>query len=116
MIKHIISLILLIVSVLLSLRHGWSAFQPPTPQQAEMISILGVSKNTLPYFGAFSILIGLLLLFPKTFFISNLMHAFTILVIMALSLRAGNFKIALIEIPFLALPLILIWLKYPFKN
>lgn len=116
MIKNIISLLLLIVSAFLSFSHGWSAFQPPAPQQAEMMSILGVSKTTLPYFGVFSIIIGLMLLFPKTFFISNLLHATTILVIMALSLKAGNYKIALIEIPFLALPLILIWLKYPFKN
>jgi hypothetical protein len=35
---------------------------------------------------------------------------------MALSLRAGNIKMALIEIPFLILPLIMIWLKYPFKG
>lgn len=116
MIKNIISLLLLIVSVFLSLSHGWNAFQPPAPQQAEMMSILGISKTSLPYFGVFSIIIGLMLLFPKTFFISNLLHATTILVIMALSLKASNYKIALIEIPFLALPLILIWLKYPFKN
>ena len=116
MIKNIISLLLLIVSVFLSLSHDWSAFRPPTPQQAEMMSILGISKTALPYFGVFSIIIGLMLLFPKTFFISNLLHAITILLIMALSLRAGNHKIALIEIPFLALPLIMIWLKYPFKN
>jgi hypothetical protein len=35
---------------------------------------------------------------------------------MGLALKAGNFKIALMEIPFLAIPLIMIWLKYPFKN
>jgi hypothetical protein len=34
---------------------------------------------------------------------------------MAFSLRAGNVKTALIEIPFLGIPLLLIWLKYPFK-
>jgi hypothetical protein len=34
---------------------------------------------------------------------------------MALSLRANNVSMALIEIPFLALPLALIWLKYPVK-
>jgi hypothetical protein len=57
----------------------------------------------------------LMLLFPQTFFISNVLHAVTIVLIMALSLRAGNYRIALMEIPFLALPLIMIWLKYPSK-
>jgi hypothetical protein len=35
---------------------------------------------------------------------------------MAMASRAGNFKMVLIEIPFLAMPLIMIALKYPFKN
>jgi len=35
--------------------------------------------------------------------------------IMGLGLRAGNYRIALIEIPFLVMPLVMIWLKYPFK-
>ena len=81
-----------------------------------MMAILGVNKTMMPYFGVFSILVGLLLLFPKTFFLSNILNVITILLIMALSLKAGNYKIALIEIPFLVMPLILIWLKYPFKN
>jgi hypothetical protein len=33
-----------------------------------------------------------------------------------MALRAGNYKMAILEIPFLALPLIMILLKYPFKN
>lgn len=112
----IISIILLLASAFLSIKHGWDAFQPASVEQEEMTAILGVTKATMPYFGVFSILIGLMLFFPQTFFISNILQAVTIVLIMALSLRAGNFKIALIEIPFLALPLIMIWLKYPFRN
>jgi hypothetical protein len=56
-----------------------------------------------------------MLLFPQTFFISNVLNAITIVLIMALSLRGDNTTMALIEIPFLAMPLVLIWLKYPFK-
>jgi hypothetical protein len=56
-----------------------------------------------------------MLLFPQTFFISNVLNAITIVLIMALSLRRDNTTMALIEIPFLAMPLVLIWLKYPFK-
>ena len=116
MTKNIISILLLLVSAGLSLKHGWDAFQPTTTDQAKLMAELGIKQSIMPYFGVFSIIIGLLLFFPQTFFISNILHAFTIVLIMALSLHAGNYKMALIEIPFLTMPLILIWLKYPFKS
>ena len=111
----IISIVLILISAFLSIKHGWDAFQPANAEQTNMMADLGISKTIMPFFGALSIVIGLMLLFPQTFFISNLLNAVTIVLIMALSLRAGNTSIALIEIPFLAMPLLLIWLKYPFK-
>lgn len=111
----IISIILLLVSAFLSIKHGWDAFQPANAEQEKMMSTLGISKSVMPYFGVLSILIGIMLFFPQTFFMGNLLNALVIVLIMAMSLRAGDTKMALIEIPFLAMPLILIWLKYPFK-
>lgn len=111
----ILSIILILSSVFLSLKHGWDAFQPATAEQAKMMANLGITKSVMPYFGAFSITIGLMLCFPQTFFLSNVLNAVTIVLIMALSLRAGDYKMALIEIPFLAMPMVLIWLKYPFR-
>ncbi|RYC66398.1 MULTISPECIES: hypothetical protein [Spirosoma] len=115
MMKTIISVGLLTISACLSLKHGWDTFQPANTDQVNMMADLGISKAIMPFFGVLSIAIGLMLLFPPTFFISNVLNAVTIVLIMALSLRAGNISMALIEIPFLAMPLALIWLKYPFK-
>lgn len=111
----IVSILLILVSAFLSFKHGWDAFQPANAEQEKMMEVMGINKTVMPYFGVFSILVGLLLLFPQTFFISNVLQAVTIVFIMALALRAGNIQMALIEIPFLAIPLVLIWLKYPFK-
>ncbi|MCF2446780.1 hypothetical protein L0657_22680 [Dyadobacter sp. CY345] len=111
----VISIILILISAALSIKHGWDAFRPPSPEQAKMMANLGITETIMPYFGVFSIVLGLTLFFPQTFFLSNIFSAITIVLIMALSLRAGDTKTALIEIPFLTLPLILIWLKYPFK-
>lgn len=117
MTKSIISLALLAVSVLLNLKHGWDAFNyKNNPQSLKMMTELGISEPVIPFFGALIVAIAILLLIPKTFFLGNLLNAISILLIMALALRAENLKMALIEIPFLALPLILIWLKYPFKH
>lgn len=111
----IVTIALVLISSFLSLKHGWDAFQPATAEQAKMMADLGITKSMVPFVGALSIIIGLMLLFPQTFFMGNLLNAIVILLIMAFSLRAGNTRMALIEIPFLALPLLLIWLKYPFK-
>lgn len=111
----IISIILILISAFLSIKHGWDAFQPSNVEQTKMMTELGINKTIMPYFGVFSVLLGLMLFFPQTFFLSNILTAITIVLIMALSLNAGNYKIALMEIPFLAMPLILIWLKYPFE-
>lgn len=81
-----------------------------------MLSALGLTKAIMPYMGVFSIALGVMLFFPQTFFVANLLNAVMIVLIMALSLRAGNSSMALLEIPFLTLPLLLIWLKYPFKG
>lgn len=77
---------------------------------------LGIGEPLIPFFVLLTVAIGVLLLIPKTFFLGNTLNAVAIVLIMALALRTGNFKTALIEIPFLAMPLIMIWLKYPFKN
>ncbi|MBA4056339.1 MAG: hypothetical protein C0490_16610 [Marivirga sp.] len=113
---RIVSIVLLLVSVFLSLKHGWDAFQPPNAQQQKMMADLGITKTVMPYFGVFSVALGLMLIFPKTFLVGNILHAIVILLIMALSLNSGNVRIALIEIPFLAMPLVMIWLKHPFPN
>lgn len=112
---RIVSIILLLVSAFLSFKHGWDAFQPASKEQVKMMAELGITPAMTPYIGIFSILIGLMLLIPQTFFLSNVLNAITILLIMAISLDNGNYTVALIEIPFLSMSLLLIWLKYPFK-
>ena len=113
--RHLLSLILLGISVFLSFRHGYGSFRAgDDPEQSRMILDLGIPAATLPYFGVAVLAIGVLLLFPRTFFLGNLLNAISILLIMALALNAGYLRMALLEIPFLALPLLLIWLKYPF--
>lgn len=117
MIKNITSLCLLLIAVFLSFRHGWTSLHfSDNPEQAKMIEESGINKTYVPYLGIYSLLVGLLILFPKTYFIGNLLHAISIITIMALALKAGNIKIAVMEIPFLMLPLAMVWLKYPFKN
>jgi hypothetical protein len=116
MAKNILSLALLILSAGLNFKHGWDAFQRVGGEQAKIMADLGLTPSIMPYIGVLSIAVGFLMIIPQTFFTGNLLSAFTILLIMALSLKAGNYQMALLEIPFLLMPLLLIWLKYPFKQ
>lgn len=115
MIKNIISLALLLVAVFLAFKHGWESLNyKKHPGSLKMMSDLGLSESMVPLFGGITLLIGVLLLIPKTFFLGNVLNAISIVIIMALAIKSGNFKMAFMEIPFLVLPLIMIWLKYPF--
>lgn len=111
-----VSMVLILVSAFLSFKHGWDALRSGNnPEELKMMTDLGIDKAYVPFIGVFTILVGILILFPKTFVLGNILNAFSIVVIMSLALHAGHLRIALIEIPFLALPLVLIGLKYPFK-
>ncbi|MET0241911.1 MAG: hypothetical protein ABW174_00500 [Flavitalea sp.] len=117
MVKNIFSLILLIVSVFLNFKHGWDTWNyKNNPASAKMMADLGISETLVPIFAGLTILVGVLLLIPRTFFLGNVLNAMSIVMIMALAARTGNYKMILLEIPFLAMPLVMIWLKYPFKN
>ena len=112
---RIISGILILVTLVLNIRHGWAGVSM-TPEAAGMMTQLGTDKRLGMVIGVLTLLGGLLVLFPPTFFVGCCLNAGIILLIMALALRAGNIKMALIEVPFLLMPLVLIWLGHPFKR
>jgi hypothetical protein len=117
MTTKIISGILILVTVFLHIKHFWDGMHiNESPQTLKMLETLEISKTYVPYFGIATLFVAFLVLFPQTFFAGNLLNAFSIVLIMALALRAGNYNIALMEIPFLMMPLVLIWLKHPFGS
>ncbi|MCF0075422.1 hypothetical protein LZD49_33395 [Dyadobacter sp. CY261] len=114
--KNIISAVLLFISVTLSFKHAWDTLHyKNNPESVKMMESLGISETFVPYLACVAVAVGVLLLIPTTFFLGNMLNAVLIVMIMGFSLRAGNYRMALIEIPFLIMPLVMIWLKYPFK-
>ncbi|GAA4925483.1 hypothetical protein [Mucilaginibacter defluvii] len=116
MLKNIISAVLLLISVSLSFKHAWDTMHyKNNPESVKMMESFGIKETFIPYLAAVGVAVGVLLLLPGTYFLGNMLNAFLIVMIMGFALRAGNYRMALIEIPFLVMPLIMIWLKYPFK-
>ena len=113
----ILSSILIVVTVYLSAKHGWGGITGNVkPEEAQMMASLGISKPMLTVISVALLAVAVLVLFPQTFFIGNVLNAITILLIMAYAVQSGNLKIALIEVPFLLMPLLLIWLKHPLNE
>jgi len=114
MIIRIISGILILFSVYIGVSHGSRVFSKPTESYLEMMNKLGITDILRIAIGVWSIVSAVLILYPPTFFIGNLSRASLLVAMMALALKVGNYKFALIEVPFLALPLLLIYLGHPF--
>jgi len=113
----IISAILILITAFLNLKHAWEGLHIEAhPEQAKMIADIGIGKTGITVLSILNIAIGIAIFFPQTFFIANLLNAVTILLIMIFSLKTGNTKTALIEIPFLLIPLVLIYLGHPLKK
>ena len=110
----IISGILILLTAYLNIKHGWSGItNRVSPEEAKMFADLGISRTIGSIIGVAMLAVVALILFPQTFFAGNLLNAALILFIIAMALKAGNIKLALIEIPFLLMPLLLIYLKHP---
>ena len=112
----IVSALLIAITAFLSFKHAWDGFVTVKPESTQMLESLGISAGVGMLLGILSFIVGVLVLFPQTFFAACLINAITIIVIMALALKTGNLKIALIEIPFLIMPLLMIWLGHPLRK
>jgi hypothetical protein len=113
----IISGLFILVTIYLNFKHGWAGLNNSMSEaETKMMSDLGLTKMMVTLISIFSLATCVLVLFPQTFFWGNILNALIIFTIMGFALQSGNFKIALIEIPFLLMPLLLIYLGHPFKK
>ena len=110
----VLSGIFILITVILNIRHGWAGLTMK-PDTVSMMAQMGIGKQLGIVVSVLTLAGAGLVLFPQTFFIGNVLNAGIILLIMCLALHAGNVKTALMEIPFLLMPLIMIWLKHPFQ-
>ncbi|MBB4805266.1 membrane-anchored protein YejM (alkaline phosphatase superfamily) [Chryseobacterium defluvii] len=115
MILRIINSILILIAVFMGLKQGYAMFSGKH-EMTEMFGKWGFNRVALAINGAFTIAAALLILFPKTFVWGNFLMAAGILLIICLHLMDKDLKGVLIELPFLLLNLIIIYLQHPLKN
>lgn len=115
MILKIINAVLILVSVFMGFKQGYAMFSGK-PEMVEMFGKWGFSKTGLMINGAITILAAILILFPKTFVWGNFLMAAGILLIICFHLLDKDLKGVAIEIPFLLLSLLIIYLQHPLKS
>lgn len=115
MILKVFNSILILFAVFMGAKHGWNMLTAK-PEMLEMFGKWNLSRNVVVINGAVTLVASALILFPKTFVWGNFLLAVGILLIICWHLMDKNFKGALIEIPFLLLHLLIIYLQYPLKH
>lgn len=116
MVIRSISALLILFSAFMGAKHGWSSLNSKpgdTGPVADLLQTLNLSGTTLKVFSVLTILGGFLLLPPQTFLAGNLLNISLFLFLIIRFLILGDVKHALSEIPFLLIPVILIFLKHP---
>lgn len=111
----IINTLLMLFALYMGLKQG-SAMLTGKPEMLGMFSKWNFSKNAVMLFGIFTILGALLMLFPKTFLLGNFITAAGILLIIIFHLHNNDIKGVFIELPFLLLSLVIIYLQHPLTN
>lgn len=115
MVTKIISGILALVAVFMGLKQGW-AMTSGKPEMMEMFSKWGFTKTTLAINGIITMISAILILFPKTFVWGNFLMAAGILLIICFHLLDRDLKGVVIELPFLLINLVLIYLHHPLSK
>ncbi|KMQ59653.1 hypothetical protein ACM40_16105 [Chryseobacterium sp. BLS98] len=115
MVLKTINSIFILIAVFMGFKQG-VAMLSGKPEMIEMFSKWNFSKTALMINGAVTIFATVLILFTKTFVYGNFLMAAGILLIICLHLLDKDLKGVSIELPFLLLNLIIIYLQHPLKN
>jgi hypothetical protein len=114
-VTRVVNAILVLLAFVMGLRHGVSLLRS-TPAQVQETLHISLNQPTIVIIGLLTCMGAILIIFPATFFAANVMSAVVILYLAAVQSRAQNLRGALVELPFVLLPLLILYLGYPFQQ
>jgi hypothetical protein len=110
-----LSAALITLTLILAFRHGVGMLRS-SPDEKALAEKLKLSRPGQLAIAWLVLTSGVLILFPSTFVAGNLLGATLILIVAVLQLRVGDIKRAFVEVPFLPLPLLMIYLHHPLRK
>jgi hypothetical protein len=114
-VARILCAVLVLLAFVMGLRHGVSLLRS-TPAQVQETLHISMNQATILIIGLLTCLGAVLVLFPTTFFAANFISALVVLYLAAVQSKAHNLRGASVELPFVLLPLLVLYLGYPFKH
>jgi hypothetical protein len=114
-VARILCAALVLLAFVMGLRHGVSLLRS-TPAQVQETLHISLNQATILIVGFLTCLGAVLVLFPTTFFAANFISALVVLYLAAVQSKAHNLRGACVELPFVLLPLLVLYLGYPFKH
>lgn len=108
----IINCILMLLAIFMGIKQGY-AMASGSPEMLNLFSKWSFSKNAIAVNGIITIIAAVMIAFPKTFIWGNFLMAAGILMLICFHIRDKNLNGVLLELPFLALNLVIIFLRYP---
>ena len=115
LVQKIISSSLILFAAFMGIKHGWAGLSAK-PEIVDMFQKWNIGKYGVMTIGFFTLLSVVLMLIPKTFLWGNFLMAAGILLMMCLHLQDRDMKGVVIEIPFLLVSLLIIFLKHPLAS
>lgn len=110
-----LNIVLIVIAVFMGFKQGW-AMLSGKPEMLELFGKWNFNKSAVMVVGTITMISAILIVIPKTFIWGNFLMAAGILMILCFQLLDRDLKGAAIELPFLLLNLVIIYLQYPFKN
>ncbi len=114
-VARIVSVILVLLAFVMGLRHGVGLLRS-SPAAVQATLHISLNRPTILIVGFLTCLGAILVIFPPTFFAANVLSAAVVLYLAAVQSKAHNLRGALVELPFVFLPLLVLYLGYPFKH
>jgi hypothetical protein len=108
----LLNTVLLGVSAFMGIKHG-TAMILRKPHMLEMFAAWGVGAGGVMAFGLVGTTAAVLTPFPRTFFAGNFVMSACLLLLTAPCLHQRDLAGALREVPFVLLPLLIVYLQYP---
>ncbi|MFD2885579.1 hypothetical protein [Chitinophaga cymbidii] len=112
MLIKIVSAVLIIFVAFMGCKQGWAMWSGK-PEMLSMFEKWQLGKSAVRLFGVVTLASVILILIPRTFVAGNFIMAATILLIICLQLSVKDLKGATVELPFMLLNLVIIYLQYP---
>ena len=114
MLLRILNSLLMLFAVFMGVKQGYAMFSGK-PEMVDLFGKWGFGKTGLMINGIITMAAAVLILFPKTFVWGNFLMAAGILLIICYHLLDRDLRGVAIEVPFLLLNLVIIYLQHPLK-